>query len=90
MKMDMKRRGNKWSERKELCERTVSVVKSVFDVLYKIANLRILVDHKMKVEFQFVQELIEVAEKKPNVIVGIIVSLAAVIVSPLLKILTSN
>ncbi|XP_076889731.1 calnexin homolog isoform X2 [Bidens hawaiensis] len=56
--------------------------KSVFDVLYKIADLPILGDHKLKVV-----ELIEEAEKKPNVIVGIIVSLAVVIVSPLLKIL---
>ncbi|KAI3785947.1 hypothetical protein L1987_45073 [Smallanthus sonchifolius] len=58
------------------------IQKSVFDVLYKIADLPILGDHKMKVV-----ELIEEAEKKPNVIVGIILSLAAVIVSPLLKIL---
>ncbi|KAJ0833852.1 putative calreticulin/calnexin, concanavalin A-like lectin/glucanase domain superfamily [Helianthus annuus] len=58
------------------------IQKSVFDVLYKIADLPILGDHKMKV-----MELIEEAEKKPTIIVGIIISLAVVIVSPLLKIL---
>ncbi|XP_071712367.1 calnexin homolog [Rutidosis leptorrhynchoides] len=57
------------------------IQKSVFDVLYKIADLPILSGHKMKVV-----ELIEEAEKKPTVVVGIIVSIAVIIVSPLLKI----
>nr|XP_043617811.1 calnexin homolog [Erigeron canadensis] len=61
------------------------IQKSVFDVLYKIADLPILSGHKMKVI-----ELIEEAEKKPSVVVGIIVSLAIVIVSPLLKILIDS
>ncbi|XP_076911496.1 calnexin homolog [Bidens hawaiensis] len=61
------------------------IQKSVFDVLYKIADLPILGDHKMKVV-----ELIEEAEKKPNVVVGIIISLAVVIVSPLFKILLAK
>ncbi|KAK1433994.1 hypothetical protein QVD17_10912 [Tagetes erecta] len=61
------------------------IQKSVFDVLYKIADLPILGDHKMKVV-----ELIEEAEKKPNIIVGIIVSLAVVIVGPLFKILLAS
>ncbi|KAK9066337.1 hypothetical protein SSX86_013659 [Deinandra increscens subsp. villosa] len=63
-------------------DRLKGIQKSVFDVLYKIADLPILGGHKMKVV-----ELIEEAEKKPNIIVGIIVSLAVAIVSPLLKIL---
>ncbi|KAK1422417.1 hypothetical protein QVD17_25520 [Tagetes erecta] len=61
------------------------IQKAVFDVLYKIADLPILGDHKTKVV-----GLIEEAEKKPNIIVGIIVSLALVIVSPLLKILLTS
>lgn len=61
------------------------IQKSVFDVLYKIADLPILSGHKMKVV-----ELIEEAEKKPSVVVGIIISLAVVIVSPLLKILLAS
>ncbi|KAI3777710.1 hypothetical protein L1987_47512 [Smallanthus sonchifolius] len=61
------------------------IQKAVFDILYKIADLPILGDHKMKVV-----ELIEEAEKKPTIIVGIIISLAVVIVSPLLKILLAS
>ncbi|KAL7604123.1 calnexin homolog [Lactuca sativa] len=61
------------------------IQKSVFDVLYKIADLPFLSGHKMKV-----MELIEEAEKKPSLIVGIILSLAVVVVSPLLKILLAT
>ncbi|KAI3766117.1 hypothetical protein L2E82_16167 [Cichorium intybus] len=61
------------------------IQKSVFDVLYKIADLPFLSGHKMKV-----MELIEEAEKKPSLMVGIILSIAVVIVSPLLKILLGN
>ncbi|KAL4584655.1 hypothetical protein LXL04_009261 [Taraxacum kok-saghyz] len=61
------------------------IQKFVFDVLYKIADLPFLSGHKMKV-----MELIEEAEKKPSIIVGIILSLAVVIVSPLLRILVAS
>nr|GEY83344.1 calnexin homolog [Tanacetum cinerariifolium] len=61
------------------------IQKSVFDALYKIADLPILGGHKTKV-----MEFIEEAEKKPTIVVGIILSLAVVFVSPLLKILLAN
>nr|XP_043638954.1 calnexin homolog [Erigeron canadensis] len=58
------------------------IQKAVFDVLYKIANLPFLGDHQEKI-----MELIEKAEKQPNITIGVIVSIAVVIFSILLKLL---
>lgn len=58
------------------------IQKTVFDVLYKIADLPFLGDHKVKV-----LELIEKAEKQPNITIGVIVSIVVVIFSILLKLL---
>ncbi|CAH1439320.1 unnamed protein product [Lactuca virosa] len=58
------------------------IQKAVFDVLYKIADLPFLGDHKVKV-----LELIEKAEKQPNITIGVIVSIVVVIFSVLLKLL---
>ncbi|KAM0018688.1 putative calreticulin/calnexin, concanavalin A-like lectin/glucanase domain superfamily [Helianthus debilis subsp. tardiflorus] len=58
------------------------IQKTVFDVLYKIADLPFLGDHKDKV-----LEVIEKAEKQPNITIGVIVSIVVVIFSVLLKLL---
>ncbi|KAI3688626.1 hypothetical protein L2E82_46334 [Cichorium intybus] len=58
------------------------IQKAVFDVLYKIADLPFLGDHKVKV-----LELIEKAEKQANITIGVIVSIVVVIFSVLLKLL---
>ncbi|KAJ0548210.1 putative calreticulin/calnexin, concanavalin A-like lectin/glucanase domain superfamily [Helianthus annuus] len=58
------------------------IQKAVFDVLYKIADLPFLGDHKVKV-----LELIEKAETQPNFTIGVIVSIIVVIFSILLKLL---
>ncbi|KAJ0554615.1 Calnexin [Helianthus annuus] len=58
------------------------IQKAVFDVLYKIADLPFLGDHKVKV-----LELIEKAETQPNITIGVIVSIIVVIFSILLKLL---
>ncbi|XP_071703419.1 calnexin homolog [Rutidosis leptorrhynchoides] len=58
------------------------IQKAVFDVLYKIANLDFLGEHKVKVV-----ELIEKAEKQPNLTIGVLVSVVVVLFSVLLKLL---
>ncbi|KAJ0578507.1 putative calreticulin/calnexin, concanavalin A-like lectin/glucanase domain superfamily [Helianthus annuus] len=58
------------------------IQKTVFDVLYKIADLPFLGNHKDKV-----LEVIEKAEKQPNITIGVIVSIVVVIFSVLLKLL---
>ncbi|KAI3825743.1 hypothetical protein L1987_07348 [Smallanthus sonchifolius] len=58
------------------------IQKTVFDVLYKIADLPFLANHKGKI-----LELIEKAETQPNITIGVIVSIVVVIFSILLKLL---
>ncbi|XP_022872834.1 calnexin homolog 1-like isoform X2 [Olea europaea var. sylvestris] len=58
------------------------IQKVVFDYLYKIADLPVLGDHKVKV-----LELIEKAEKQPNVTIGVLVSIIIVILTLLVKII---
>ncbi|XAR67806.1 hypothetical protein NMG60_11002721 [Bertholletia excelsa] len=56
--------------------------KPVFDVLYKIADIPFLSEHKHKI-----LDLIEKAEKQPNLTIGIIVSIIVVVLTVLIKIL---
>ncbi|KAL6972942.1 hypothetical protein U1Q18_027116 [Sarracenia purpurea var. burkii] len=56
--------------------------KTVFDVLYKIADIPFLTKHKDKI-----LDLIEQAEKQPNLTIGVIVSIIVVTLSVLFKIL---
>ncbi|XP_076939755.1 calnexin homolog [Bidens hawaiensis] len=60
----------------------MGIQKTVFDVLYKLADLPFLGDHKDKV-----LEAIEKAEKQPKITIGVIVSIVVVIFSALLKLL---
>ena len=50
--------------------------KKVFDLLYKIADIPFLSDHKSKI-----YDLIEKAEKQPNLTIGILVAVVVVFVS---------
>ncbi|KAI7986470.1 hypothetical protein LOK49_LG14G01370 [Camellia lanceoleosa] len=56
--------------------------KTVFDVLYKIADIPFLSGHKVKI-----LDVIEKAEQQPNITIGVIVSIVIVIVTVLFKIL---
>jgi len=56
--------------------------KAVFDVLYKIADIPFLSEHKVTIV-----ELIEKAEKQPNITIGVIISIIVVIFTVLFKIL---
>ncbi|KAJ4847924.1 hypothetical protein Tsubulata_047151 [Turnera subulata] len=56
--------------------------KKVFDVLYQIADIPFLKDHKDKIE-----DLIEKAEKQPNLTLGVLISIVVVIVSLLFRVL---
>ncbi|KAK6153852.1 hypothetical protein DH2020_013491 [Rehmannia glutinosa] len=58
------------------------VQKVVFDYLYKAADLPFLGEHKVKV-----LDLLEKAEKQPNLTIGILVSVVVVIFSVLLKLI---
>ncbi|KVH99056.1 calnexin homolog [Cynara cardunculus var. scolymus] len=58
------------------------IQKTVFDLLYKVADLPFLGDHKIKV-----LELIEKAETQPNITIGVIISIVVVILSVLFKLL---
>ncbi|XP_047312004.1 calnexin homolog [Impatiens glandulifera] len=56
------------------------IQKTVFDVLYKIADIPLLAEHKHKI-----LDLIEKGEKQPNITISIIVSIIIVIFTVLLK-----
>ncbi|TKY73727.1 Calnexin-like protein [Spatholobus suberectus] len=56
--------------------------KKVFDLLYKIADIPFLSDHKHKI-----YDLIEKAEKQPNITIGIIVAAVVVFVSIFFRII---
>lgn len=56
--------------------------KMVFDQLYKIADIPFLQNHKFKI-----LDLIEKAEKQPNLTVGVLVSIVVIIFTVLLKLL---
>jgi calnexin len=56
------------------------VQKVVFDYLYKVADLRFLGEHKIKV-----LDLLERAEKQPNLTIGVLVSIVVIICSVFLK-----
>ncbi|RAL41445.1 hypothetical protein DM860_010239 [Cuscuta australis] len=56
--------------------------KVVFDQLYKIADLPFLGEHKSKV-----LDLLEKAEKQPNITIGVIVSLVVIVLTALFKLL---
>ncbi|XP_047330226.1 calnexin homolog [Impatiens glandulifera] len=58
------------------------VQKQLFEVLYKVADIPFLSEHRDKV-----LELIEKAEKQPNLTIGVIVSIVVVVFSILLKLL---
>uniref|UniRef100_A0A164U851 Calnexin homolog n=1 Tax=Daucus carota subsp. sativus TaxID=79200 RepID=A0A164U851_DAUCS len=56
--------------------------KVVFDQLYKIADIPFLQNHKFKI-----LDLIEKAEKQPNITIGVLVSIVVVIFTALIKLL---
>ncbi|CAK9163200.1 unnamed protein product [Ilex paraguariensis] len=56
------------------------VQKKVFDLLYKIADIPFLSEHKLKI-----LDLIEKAEKQPNMTIGILISVVVVVFTILLK-----
>jgi calnexin len=56
--------------------------KKIFDVLYKIADVPFLAPYKSKII-----DVIEKGEKQPNLTIGVLVSIAVVIVTVLFKIL---
>ncbi|CAA0811228.1 Calnexin homolog 1 [Striga hermonthica] len=58
------------------------VQKLVFDYLYKVADLPFLGEHKVKV-----LDLLEKAEKQPNLTIGVIVSIVVIFFSILLKLI---
>ncbi|KAL9243353.1 hypothetical protein vseg_017249 [Gypsophila vaccaria] len=58
------------------------IKKSVFDLLYKVADVPFLEAYKSKL-----YELIEKAETQPNITIGVLVSVAVVLVSLVFKIL---
>ncbi|XP_061991065.1 calnexin homolog [Rosa rugosa] len=59
-----------------------SIQKKIFDVLYKIAGVSFLDAYKPKII-----DLIEKAEKQPNITVGVIVSIVVILLTVLFKIL---
>ncbi|XP_047337752.1 calnexin homolog [Impatiens glandulifera] len=59
-----------------------SFQKQVFDLLYKVADIPFLSEHKHKV-----LDLIEKAEKQPNLTIGVVISVIVVVLSILLKLL---
>ncbi|KDP22513.1 hypothetical protein JCGZ_26344 [Jatropha curcas] len=59
--------------------------KKVFDLLYKIADIPFLSGHKDKI-----LDVIEKAEKQPNLTIGILVSIVVVIFTVLLKIISGG
>ena len=56
--------------------------KKVFDILYQIADVPFLSEHKNKII-----DVIEKAEKQPNLTIGVLVSIVVVIFSILLKLI---
>ncbi|MCL7040375.1 hypothetical protein MKW94_015053, partial [Papaver nudicaule] len=56
--------------------------KKIFEVLYKFANLPFLADYKLKI-----YDIIEKGEKQPNITIGILVSVALVILTIFYRIL---
>ncbi|XP_021761281.1 calnexin homolog [Chenopodium quinoa] len=58
------------------------IQKKVFDLLYKVADVPFLEPYQSKIH-----ELIEKAETKPNITIGVLASIAVVFVSILLKLL---
>ncbi|XP_010044902.2 calnexin homolog [Eucalyptus grandis] len=59
-----------------------AIHKKVFDVLYKVADVSFLEPHKPKI-----LELIEKAEEKPNIAIGVLGSIVVVILTVFFKIL---
>ncbi|KAL6990841.1 hypothetical protein U1Q18_008963 [Sarracenia purpurea var. burkii] len=66
----------------QMVPRLQGKLKAVFDVLYKIADIPFLTKHKGKI-----LDLIEQAEKQPNLTIGVIISFIIVTLSVLFKIL---
>ncbi|CAI0547985.1 unnamed protein product [Linum tenue] len=58
------------------------IQKKVFDTLYKIADIPFLKDHKDKII-----ELVEKAEKQPNLTIGVLVSIVVVFLTVFIKII---
>lgn len=58
------------------------IQKKVFDILYKVADIPFLKDHKDKIT-----ELVEKAEKQPNLTIGVLVSIVVVILSIFIKLI---
>jgi calnexin len=56
--------------------------KKVFDVLYKIADIRFLEAYKIKII-----DIIEKGEKQPNLTIGVLVSIVVIFLTTLLKIM---
>ncbi|MBA0757165.1 hypothetical protein Gotri_020277 [Gossypium trilobum] len=58
------------------------VQKKVFDVLYKVADIPFLSEYKLQI-----LDLIEKAEKQPNITIGVIVSILVIILTVLFRLL---
>ncbi|KAL4323264.1 hypothetical protein GQ457_11G029900 [Hibiscus cannabinus] len=56
--------------------------KKVFDVLYKVADIPFLSEYKLQI-----LDLIEKAEKQPNITIGVIVSVVVIILTVLFKLI---
>ncbi|GAA0145727.1 chaperone [Lithospermum erythrorhizon] len=56
--------------------------KAVFDVIYKIVDVPFLSDHKIKI-----LDLIEKAEKQPNLTIGVLVSIVVIILTVFFKLI---
>ncbi|KAG4190688.1 hypothetical protein ERO13_A07G045900v2 [Gossypium hirsutum] len=59
-----------------------AVQKKVFDVLYKVADIPFLSEYKLQI-----LDLIEKAEKQPNITIGVIVSILVIMVTVLFRLL---
>ncbi|CAI9754174.1 unnamed protein product [Fraxinus pennsylvanica] len=70
------------AERDRMLRNLPFQMKPVFDCLYKIADLPFLGDHKTKV-----LDILENAEKQPNLTIGIVASIVVVIFTVLLKVI---
>ncbi|XP_050226116.1 calnexin homolog [Mercurialis annua] len=81
-KFDAEKEKQKTEEAAAGSDALAGIQKKVFDVLYQIADIPFLSNHKDKII-----EIIEKGEKQPNLTIGILVSIVVVIFSVILKIL---
>uniref|UniRef100_A0A2P2M1E2 Calnexin homolog n=1 Tax=Rhizophora mucronata TaxID=61149 RepID=A0A2P2M1E2_RHIMU len=81
-KFDVEKEKQKAEEAASGSDALAGFQKKVFDVLYQVADIPFLSGHRQKI-----LDVIEKAEKQPNLTIGILVSIVVVIFSVLLKII---